>query len=495
MNRNPLEPSLQSCTAFAAARRTIASVVALALLGLAGSQINAAPTTEYFYGVNCHYAYGWNHYGAVAPADLIAQVQSTGLNIIRDNCSSSTQLTRFKQLAQAAQGTAVQVYPVLTNSVQADESSSYTASYNNAQTMATSLVGLVHYYEIGNEWENSVSGLFLGGNGDLPSQYSNSVFIRVRGAVRGLIDGVKSVDPNAVIVSPTGGWLHYGLLQMLWNGTQPDGTSGHSVARWDVTAWHWYSDMNDIENAGNIHANVLQVLKTSFGKPIWLTEFGVRPNYGDGSEAQKSAFLTGSLGYSKWVSVASTYNIQSVLNYEFYDDTSEIGYGLYNLDGVTPKQRWTDVHNFIIAHPAPFTVETESLDVAATSGDTHRIFASPQFSGGYGTILDANAVGDYVTYVLPNGVPGTYNVRVGVKKASTRGIFQMAIGIAGNPSLTNIGSPQDLYAPSDTFTELNIGTWTPGTTSDKWIRFTIVGKNGSSTGFSEAFDYIRIIPQ
>lgn len=139
--------------------------------------------------------------------------------------------------------------------------------------------------------------------------------------------------------------------------------------------------------------------------------------------------------------------------------------------------------------------ETESLTVAATSGDTHRIFAGSGFSGGFGTILDATAVGDYVTYVVPNIAPGTYSVRVGVKKAATRGIFQLAIGIAGSTTPTNIGSAQDLYSAADAYTELNIGTWTPGSTSDKWFKFSITGKNASSTGFTEAFDYIRIIPQ
>ncbi len=475
----------------------LAFLAIAAVLSATTRPSTAAPTTDWFYGVNSHYAYGWNAYGSVTPANLINQAKSVGMTIMRDNCSGSTQLPRFKALAQAAVGTGVQVYPVLSDSVAADETSSYNASYSNAQNIATNLQGLVTYYELGNEWEIFVSGLFTGGtNGDQPSQYNNAVFMKVRGAIRGLYDGIKSVSPNAVIISPTGGWLHYALLQMLWNGTQPDGTTGHPVVRWDITAWHWYSDMANIESAGNTHANVLQILKNSFGKPIWLTEFGVRPDYGDGTEAQKSAFLVGSLGYQKWVSVATTYNLQCVLNYVIYDDSSDPGYGIYEIDGVTPKQRYTDIHNFIQLHPAPFTVETESLAVAQTSGDTHRVFAGSGFSGGYGTILDANAVGDYVTYVIPSVAPGTYNVRVGVKKANTRGIFQLAIGIAGyvNPP-TNIGSTQDLYAPSDTYTELNIGTWTPGTLSDKWLRFMITGKNASSSGYSEAFDYIRIIPQ
>ncbi len=476
--------------------RLSTSIATLAMLGLAAVQTNAAPTTEFFYGVNSHYGFGFDHYGPVAPADLIAQVKSIGMTIIRDNASNSAQLTRFKALAQASVGTGVQVYPVLSGGTQADEATSYTSSYNNARNVATNLVGLVKYYELGNEWENFTPGLFSGTtNGDKPSQYDNATFMRVRGAIRGLYDGVKSVDPNAIMVSPTGGWLHYALLQMLWNGTQPDGTSGHPTVTWDVTAWHWYSNMGNIESAGSGATNVAQLLKTNFGKPIWLTEFGVLPTYGDGTEPTKSAWLVSNSGFGKYVSIASTYNIQSVLNYAIYDDNSDPGFGIYQIDGVTKKQRWTDIHNFILAHPMPFTVEAESLSAVASSGDTYRIFTGSGFSGGSGTILDADATGDYVTLLLPSVAAGTYNVRVGVKKASTRGIFQLAIGIAGGPTPTNIGSPQDLYSAADAYTELNIGTWTPGSTSDKWLKFTITGKNASSTGFTEAFDYVRIIPQ
>jgi hypothetical protein len=140
---------------------------------------------------------------------------------------------------------------------------------------------------------------------------------------------------------------------------------------------------------------------------------------------------------------------------------------------------------------------TELLTVAATSGLAQRIIPDLRFADGEGTILDATAVGNYVTYVVPNVAAGSYDVRVGVKAYNTRGIWQLAVGRADNFNGTksNVGAPQDEFAASDTFTEYDLGTWAPGTTSDKWFQFMIVGKNAGSTGYSESFDYIRLIPR
>ncbi len=140
-------------------------------------------------------------------------------------------------------------------------------------------------------------------------------------------------------------------------------------------------------------------------------------------------------------------------------------------------------------------VETESASVVgSTAGIANRIVTAPQFSGGAGSILDATAAGNYIAYLVPNVSAGSYDVRIGVKAFNSRGIVQLAIGQAGNPSPANLGAPQDLYSASANFTELDLGTWTPATTSDKWFRFTITGKNASSSGYSECIDYIRLIP-
>ncbi len=147
---------------------------------------------------------------------------------------------------------------------------------------------------------------------------------------------------------------------------------------------------------------------------------------------------------------------------------------------------------------AQLTLETELLTVAdATAGITNRVVADSGFSGGAGTILDATATGNYVTFLVPNVTAGSYDVRVGVKNYNTRGVWQLAIGRADNFSGTqnNVGAPFDEYSASAAFGEVDLGTWMPGTTSDKWFRFMITGQNAASSGFTESFDYIKLIPQ
>ncbi len=140
------------------------------------------------------------------------------------------------------------------------------------------------------------------------------------------------------------------------------------------------------------------------------------------------------------------------------------------------------------------TYEAEALSVQSfTSSDTEGVITDPAFSGDAAVELYSVAAGDQITFVVPGISAGTYDVRIGVKKWVSRGIWQMAIGPAGG-SFTNVGSPQDNYASAANFTEIDMGAWTPGSTSDKWFRFTITGKNASSSGYNEVIDYIALTP-
>ena len=150
--------------------------------------------------------------------------------------------------------------------------------------------------------------------------------------------------------------------------------------------------------------------------------------------------------------------------------------------------------------PSFFTVyEAENLTVATYNCPTapRLITGDPNFSNSAASILDSTAANQYVTYLVPNVAAAPYNIKVGVKKLNTRGIWQLHIGRADNFSGTqsSVGSPQDEYSASALYTELDLGTWTPGTTSDKWFQFLITGKNAASTNYGECIDYIKLTPQ
>ena len=141
--------------------------------------------------------------------------------------------------------------------------------------------------------------------------------------------------------------------------------------------------------------------------------------------------------------------------------------------------------------------EAETLTVAAqTPSVTYRLVSDARFSAGTGSFFDATAAGQFVTFDVPNIAARTYNIRIGVKTWNNKGIFQLAISrLDQQGSPTNVGSPVDEYSAGEVFTEVNLGNWAPGTTSDKAFRFTVTGKNASSTGYGLAIDYITLTPQ
>jgi hypothetical protein len=56
----------------------------------------------------------------------------------------------------------------------------------------------------------------------------------------------------------------------------------------------------------------------------------------------------------------------------------------------------------------------------------------------------------------------------------------------------------DEYSSTVVYTSVDLGTWSPGSTSDKWFRFNVAGKNSASNGsyvYELAFDYILLTPQ
>lgn len=145
--------------------------------------------------------------------------------------------------------------------------------------------------------------------------------------------------------------------------------------------------------------------------------------------------------------------------------------------------------------PAPVAIvngiyETEAI-VQATASDAQSVAYDTAASNGAFEGVEANAVGDYITYQVPVAQTGTYNVKVRFKRAalstSNRGQFQLSVdGV-------NQGSVQDQYG-SGIFVEVDLGNVTFGTAGNKAFKFTVTGKNASSAGYNLNFDYIKLTP-
>jgi hypothetical protein len=143
-----------------------------------------------------------------------------------------------------------------------------------------------------------------------------------------------------------------------------------------------------------------------------------------------------------------------------------------------------------------FRQETESLKVQSItpvppgtpSAAWFGKFNAAAASGGAGTYFNATAVGNYITYTVPVGTAGTYHVRVGVQTKPNKGKFRLAInGIAQ-------GVVQDEYAASVGYEVRDLGTVYLNA-GNQAFKFTVTGKNASSTGYTLAFDYLDLIPQ
>lgn len=137
--------------------------------------------------------------------------------------------------------------------------------------------------------------------------------------------------------------------------------------------------------------------------------------------------------------------------------------------------------------------ETELLDVIGQSADDHRVQYESGLSNGAGTVLRADAVGDYVTYAVAIPEPGTYDIDIRAKVGPNRPIVELATA-PGTTTFTTIGTV-DLYASSLAYRHRYPGSFTFTSAGIKYFRLKVIGRNVSSTGFLCYYDYINITKQ
>jgi hypothetical protein len=139
--------------------------------------------------------------------------------------------------------------------------------------------------------------------------------------------------------------------------------------------------------------------------------------------------------------------------------------------------------------PCPDTTprhEAHCLEVATSPGASQRVFEDANMSAGLGHLFTPNTAGAWVNYTVAGLAPGTYDLRAGVKKQDTRGIYQLAVGG------TDVGEPEDLYAPSDTYPEIDYGQIVVDDEGEVTFRFTHVGRNPDSAGSTLSLDFFRL---
>jgi len=138
---------------------------------------------------------------------------------------------------------------------------------------------------------------------------------------------------------------------------------------------------------------------------------------------------------------------------------------------------------------APIQFETENLlSSSVSSGPSYFAFAWTGFANGNGTELNSTAVGNNVAITLNVPTAGIYDVKYAVKMFNTRGAGQLSI------NGTNLGPAEDQYAKTNLWQEFDLGTVSLAA-GNQVFKFTVTGKNASSTGYTLSWDYIKLTPQ
>jgi len=152
------------------------------------------------------------------------------------------------------------------------------------------------------------------------------------------------------------------------------------------------------------------------------------------------------------------------------------------------KPAWWAIHD-VLANQAEFLTVTN-----ISAGSTQLVLTNSSFSAGRARQLQANGEGDFITLAVNVPYTGEYNVRVGVRRNSSSGQFQLAAAPLAAGSYLDIGAVQDTYAATTAYAELNLGNTNFPTAGDYGFRLTVAGKNASSSDYDLAIDYIRLTP-
>jgi hypothetical protein len=125
----------------------------------------------------------------------------------------------------------------------------------------------------------------------------------------------------------------------------------------------------------------------------------------------------------------------------------------------------------------------EAEDLSYSTASPYHPFTEATASGGGAVSLDATAAGQFITFELPNLAVGTYDLIVRMKKGPSRGISQMSMADSTSGPFANIGSPVDLYTSVLAYSDLAAVRIAISSAGTKHLRFTVTGKNASSSNF------------
>jgi hypothetical protein len=175
------------------------------------------------------------------------------------------------------------------------------------------------------------------------------------------------------------------------------------------------------------------------------------------------------------------------LNSSIYSDTGISGSTTYYY--IVTAVDFTGNQSGISNEASASTGTATSYEAENTSrwsnGATNSVTSNAAASAGNFVRLTSDGTGDFIEYTIPHTGTANYILSLGFRAGPDQGTCQLYKD--GAP----IGSAIDLYSATTEFKEVQIGSLT-FYTGDQKIRFTVSGKNASSSGYQLTQDYIKL---
>jgi len=304
-----------------------------------------------FYGINGHFDYPFS------PSQLVSILQGLGCTTYRvGTTADSSQLYRLIQIAPALQAAGIQMFVVILQGLRdgsgnlfADTATAYSTARATGVTVASTLGPYgVSLYECGNELTRD-DAIIIDSNyaGTKRTDFDNANWPIMREVMRGMMDGVRAAQAGAKC------GINFCVADVaaaddLWDGVQPDGSSGYDLARWDFTTWHNYEVYGDIFDIGTDGAgpgfDLPAYCKARFGVPFLISEWNASP---EKDENYRAAYITQHMGefYANRVS----HGIESVMYYEL--DSNNDTWGIIMDDGSQISPSYGAFQSFVATHP------------------------------------------------------------------------------------------------------------------------------------------------
>jgi hypothetical protein len=291
--------------------------LASAALETTSVQLSSLLSAPFTLGVNGH-PLGDMAYLGVPAADQINMIKKMGMGIYRINILSTSDGTCtvpkvLQPLLDAASAGNVTLLPMLTPrtlSYNDSEADAYQKGKVLGGNFAAKYASVFKFYDMGNDLD--LATLLAGKDGRVTEDYNISKLRVTAAYLKGMSEGIHANDPDAQTMI-SAGWVHWGFIKFCE-------TYG---VKFDVLAYHWYSDMEAaIVRAKSLNITDITVKLNSLfpGKPIWITETNFRAENLSTLESDQNTFLTNFIAKCK-----ANHTVKAVLVYELFDEPYKNG--------------------------------------------------------------------------------------------------------------------------------------------------------------------------